>query len=299
VHDQERAPPRVVYNTDHPMPWGWKVSTYFLTKGIAAGLVLAAAVAVLAGETVSSAWMRWGTPLIAGIFLVLTGVLLVADLKRPDRFYYLLTKGRPGSWLVRGAYILGAYAALLGAWFLAGITGADRLVLPLIWLGVPLALATAGYTAFLFGQAEARDLWQSPTLLWHMLAAAFAVGGGAALVVSRFMQVGEAAERAFAWSMLGGAAALGLIALAEIASRHPTRNVAAAMHHMTRGRYAVEWWAGGFVLGVVVPVIAGITTVVVGADAAWLGAVGGLAAAAGIWFSDDALVKAGQSVPLS
>ena len=27
------APPRVVYNAEHPMPWGWRVSSYFLTKG--------------------------------------------------------------------------------------------------------------------------------------------------------------------------------------------------------------------------------------------------------------------------
>ena len=31
----------------------------------------------------------------------------------------------------------------------------------------------------------------------------------------------------------------------------------------------------------------------------WFGAIGGLAAMAGIWFADDAFVKAGQSVPLS
>jgi Ni/Fe-hydrogenase subunit HybB-like protein len=92
---------------------------------------------------------------------------------------YLLTKGRWGSWLVKGAVILSVYAAVLGLWFLAGVAGADDLVKVLVWIAVPIALATAGYTAFLFGQAEARDLWQSPILLWHMVAGAFAVGGGA------------------------------------------------------------------------------------------------------------------------
>ena len=66
------------------------------------------------------------------------------------------------------------YAAVLGLWFLAGVTGADDLVAVLVWVAVPVALATAGYTAFLFGQAEGRDLWQSPILLWHMVAGAFA-----------------------------------------------------------------------------------------------------------------------------
>ena len=184
VQYSDSAPPRVTYNTDHPAPWGWRVSTYFLTKGIAAGLVLTLAIASLLGANMATSWARWGTPLVAGLFLALTGYLLVADLKRPDRFYFLLTKGNPGSWLVRGSWILGAYALLLGIWFVAGIARADDIVRIVMWIGVPLAVATAGYTAFLFGQAEARDLWQSPMLLWHMLAGALAAGGAAALLFS-------------------------------------------------------------------------------------------------------------------
>ena len=93
---KEDIPPRVVYNTDHPMPWGWRVSSYFLTKGISAGIVMVLALSLLSGAGTDGAFARWGVPLIAGIFLALTGVLLVWDLKRPDRFYYLLTKGNPG-----------------------------------------------------------------------------------------------------------------------------------------------------------------------------------------------------------
>ena len=292
------GPARVTYDTSHPMPWGWRVSAYFLTKGVAAGLVLAAAVALLAGADAGASWHRWGVPLWAGVFLAVTGVLLVSDLKRPDRFLYLLTKSNPDSWLVRGAWILGAYAAVLALWFVAGIADAGGLVAGLTWVAVPLALATAGYTAFLFGQAEARDLWQSPVLLWHMLAGAFAVGGGAALVTSVVLEVAPAAERAFGWTTAAGAAALGLLALAELASRHPTRNIGAAVHQMTRGVYARQWWIGGQLVGVVVPFVVGGA---VGADwiAAEVGALAGIAAAAGLYLADDAFVKAGQSVPLS
>jgi Fe-S-cluster-containing dehydrogenase component/formate-dependent nitrite reductase membrane component NrfD len=297
VKDHDAVPPRVVYNTDHPAPWGWRVSAYFLTKGIAAGLAVALAMALLFGATMEGAWMQWGTPLVAAVFLALTAVLLVWDLKRPDRFHYLILKGNPGSWLVRGAYILTAYAAVLGVWFLAGVFGADGMTEVLAWVAVPLGLATAGYTAFLFGQAEARDLWQSPVLLWHMLAGAFAAGGGVALIASLFFDVGEQAERGFAWTMVIGAGALGLIALVELATPHPTRNIEAAMHHMTRGHFAAEWWLGGQAVGVMIPVVLGIAMLAGGA--LWLGALGGIAAAAGIWFADNAFVKAGQSVPLS
>ena len=298
VTGQVGSPARVVYNTDHPMPWGWRVSSYFLTKGIAAGLAIIAALALLAGVSVAEeAWLRWGAPIVAGAFLGLTGVLLVWDLKRPDRFFYLLTKGNPTSWLVRGAWILAAYAAVLGAWLVAGLAGADAVVEVLVWVGAAIGLATAGYTAFLFGQAEARDLWQSPVLLWHMIAGAFAVGGGAALVMDLFFDLGDVAVTVAGWAMLGGAATLGLLAAAEATADHPTRNIAAAVHHMTRGTFATEWWVGGQGLGVVVPVVLGALTVA-GAGS-WVGAIGGVAAAAGMWCADDAMVKAGQSVPLS
>ena len=61
------------------------------------------------------------------------------------------------------------------------------------------------------------------------------------------------------------------------------------MHHMTRGKFAPEWWLG-HALAVVVPIIA----LVVGFDA-----IGGLVAIVGVFLADNAFVKAGQSVPLS
>ena len=60
VQHSESAPPRVTYNTDHPAPWGWRVSSYFLTKGIAAGLVFALAVASVLGANMGTSWARWG-----------------------------------------------------------------------------------------------------------------------------------------------------------------------------------------------------------------------------------------------
>ena len=263
------TPPRVTYNNDHPMPWGWRVSSYFLTKGIAAGVAIAALIALLMGADAGSAWMRWGAPLVGGLFLLLTGVLLVWDLKRPDRFYYLITKGNPGSWLVRGAYILGAFAAVCGVWFLGGVFGAgDGFITSMAWIGASIGVGVAGYTAFLFGQAEARDLWQSPILLWHMVAGALAAGGGFSYLASLFFDVGDDAERAFGWSLVIGAVALGLVAAAELLQRHPTRNIADAMHHMTKGKFATEWWVGGQLVGVVIPIALGIVALVTG-DTIW------------------------------
>ncbi len=311
THDGPNAPPRVVYNTDHPMPWGWRVSSYFLTKGIAAGIAIAAAAALMAGAGVESLWMSWVGPLIAGLLLALTGILLVWDLKRPDRFLYLLTKGNPRSWLVRGAWILGAYAIVLAVWFLGGLIGADGMVKGAIWVAAFAGVAVAAYTAFLFGQAEARDLWQSPTLVFHMVGGAIVVGGGVSLIASLFTTIDVAATstatlaassellpgvKAFAWCLVGGGLILGVLAALDIIARHPTRNIAEAVHHMTRGRFAIEWWAG-VLLATLLP--AGLGLGVLNGSPTWAGALAGVAAMAGVWLVDDAFVKAGQSVPLS
>ena len=66
---------------------------------------------------------------------------------------------------------------------------------------------------------------------------------------------------------------------------------------MTRGRFAREWLLGGQVLGVALPLLLGVMSLAI--DDPVTAVIGGLAAMAGIWFADDALVKAGQAVPLS
>ena len=45
----------------------------------------------------------------------MTGLLLVWDLRQPKRFLWTLTRPQWRSWLVRGAYVIAAYGALLGA----------------------------------------------------------------------------------------------------------------------------------------------------------------------------------------
>ena len=97
--------------------------------------------------------------------------------------------------------------------------------------------------------------------------------------------------------MLGGALALGLVAGTELLSRHPTRNATEGVYHLTKGVYAREWWLGGIGLGVVVAGAFAAFGVITGSLIA--PALGGVAAMAGIWFADNAYVKAGQSVPLS
>jgi len=301
--------PRVVYTNDFPMPWGWRVSSYFLTKAISAGIAIAAAMALLFGAAIESMWMRLTGPLVGALFLLMTGVLLVWDLKRPDRFYYLLTKGNPSSWLVRGSWILTAQALAFGVWFLAGLAQLEGIATVAIWIAALIGLATAGYTAFLFAQAKGRTLWNSPLLLWHMIAAAFVVGGGVSLIaalvsVTRSLSGSSAplvahglpaGTLAFAWTMLIGAIALGVVAALENGANHGP-DASAAYHHMARGTFAFEYWVG-LIFSVLTPGATAIA-ILLGSPPV-IGAAGGLVAMVGVFMVDNAFVKAGQSVPLT
>jgi formate-dependent nitrite reductase membrane component NrfD len=287
---------RTAYTTAHPITWKSKVSGYLVTKAIAAGVMLVAALLVLLGHSDAQAAVGVVPPVVAGIFLGLTGVLLVVDLKQPTRFHYLLARGNPTSWLVKGAYVLMVFALVCGLWFLAGVAKADSLI---EILAIPAAIGAAGaagYTAYLFAQCEGRDLWQTPLLLPTLLAQAVTAGAATYTLLDLVLDVPE--PRAVHWTLLAGVAATASLIAIELTS-HGTRHVELAVHAMTSGEYAVRFWWGGVVLGLLVP--AALIIVVLAADLAGpaVPAIAGLAAMLGMFAYEDSFVRAGQSVPLS
>ena len=287
---------RTTYTTTHSMTWKSKVSGYLVTKAIAAGLMLFAALLVVMGHGSEQAAVGIVPPVLAGVFTAITGALLIADLKQPGRFLYILTKSNTESWLVRGAWILGAFAALVGAWGLFGIADAGD---PLQVLALPVALlaaGVAGYTAFLFGQCEGRDLWQTPLLLPILLAQAVVAGGSAFALLDLVMDIPEA--RTIWIAFLGALGALALLIATELWSKG-TRNVELATLEMTRGKYAAQFWFGGVLNGLLLPAVLLIVALAVDDPGPWPAACAGAAALFGLFAYEDAYVRAGQSVPLS
>ena len=286
---------RTTYTTAHEMTWKAKVSSYLVTKAVAAGMMAVAALLVLLGHGGAQAAVGVVPPVVAGVFLAVTGVLLVWDLRRPDRFWYLITRANPRSWLVKGAVVLGAFAAVCAAWFIAGVVGSGGALVVLAAPGALLAAATAGYTAFLFGQCEGRDLWQTHLLLPTLLAQAATAGGAGYAVLALAADVPE--HGAIQWVLLAGLLATAVLVAAEVLSAR-TAHVRAAVAAMTRGPYARRFWGGGVVLGLAVPVV--FVSVGLATDlGSWPAAVAGISAVAGMWFYEDSFVRAGQSVPLS
>jgi Fe-S-cluster-containing dehydrogenase component/formate-dependent nitrite reductase membrane component NrfD len=294
---------RTTLNTAHPRPWGWKVWTYLWTKSIAAGALLLGALLVLLTADRSSL-VTIAAPLVAEVFLAITAILLIWDLKQPKRFLFLLDprKINRKSWLAIGGIFLGLGAAIGGLWFLAG--AADLLgvgdfgtvITVLAWPAIPAAVMVAGYTAFLFGQAEGRDLWQSPVLFWHLQAQAVMVGAGVLFVLSLFLTEDAATQRWLAWAMAAGVIAHLLITAVEFGGKHSTRNAQVAAHSITHGRYKKSFWGGSVLLAI----IAGGIAIAVGLGAPIaLGVLPAILVQVALVLHERVYVMAAQDPPLS
>jgi len=145
--------------------WGWEVSAYIWTKAIAAGTYLVATLLMLAGLVEMTDDLWWATLGIGIGFLAVTGLLLVIDLDRPERFLYVLLRPNWDSWLVKGAYVLAGYGAVLAASAAVLLLDLDRgLLTYFAYAGIPLAALTGIYTAWLFQQAKGRS-WAKDGLL--------------------------------------------------------------------------------------------------------------------------------------
>ena len=276
----------VSYDVPHHAPWGWRVSLYTWTKSLAAGLFGVAVVLALTGRL---AWTgdvtRWVAPLGALAFLGVTGVLLIWDLKHPLRFYLIFTRHHWRSWLVRGSFIIGGYGGIVFLYLIAALFSVHWAQVTTAALGIPLALGTACYTAYLFAQAKARDLWQSPLLPAH-LAVQCVLAGAAGLLPFALAWSPHRGVTAVEVTLAAAAAAHVLLVWAEVTLPHVTAHAHLATREMTRGRFALFFRLG--VLGVLVAVAA-----------PWIGAVAVPFALLGLLAHEHAYVQAGQSVPLA
>jgi Fe-S-cluster-containing dehydrogenase component/formate-dependent nitrite reductase membrane component NrfD len=289
--EAKEAPRRVYDVRPRPPAWGWHVAAYTWTKSIAAGAFLAVPVArLLHGE-----WPSFGFAVAMGVvcllFLALTAALLVADLEKPGRFLYVLLRPQWRSWLVRGAYLLSGFGLVATLWLVAQLADAPELAKVLIWPGVPLALGSAVYTAFLFAQAKGRDFWQNPLLGIHLLAHAF-LAGGAVWLIAAAIRGDPSLDVARAF--LAGTLFFSLLALlAELWTTPPTTDAHRALRWIVRRPMGRWFWVGGIVVGHLLPLALLASPAAPGALAAAVLALAGLLVVEWLW------VLAPQHIPLS
>ena len=295
------------YDVAHSIPWDWRVSLYTWTKGIAAGVYLVATLLVLFGLLRSDHFLwLWMAPVVSGAFLAITGALLIWDLEHPERFYMIFTRPQWRSWLVKGAFIIAGYTLALALHFLGSWLGSRSWQRWLMIPGIPLAVLTAIYTAYLFAQAKARDMWQNPLLPPHLLIQALLLGSAILLPIAIWAEGRLAVDAGVdvvspivlaLLSILATCSAIHILMVwGEVSVTHATTHARLAVWEMVRGRYRSEFWMGMAlsILGALLPFLA-----ILGVMEGSLSVGAAPLALVGLALYEHAYVQAGQSVPLA
>jgi Fe-S-cluster-containing dehydrogenase component/formate-dependent nitrite reductase membrane component NrfD len=300
---------QVAYNAQHKIPWHWPVPAYLVTKGIGAGVFMLLTLAFGLGLSPFDGAVASVSGFVSLLFIAATTGLLVYDLERPERFLSIVFRPQWKSWLTRGAFLLIGFSGIAGLWWLLETAALFNLLpaelsaalrLPLLWVGGMLAVGAAVYTAFLFGQAEGRDLWQSPLLPFHLVVQALMVGAGMLLVLDLFLTMPEALTQ-FTRMVFGVALLVDLFVtlVGEFSMPHATELAARAAHEISRGRYRRYFWQGSVLLGHVAPLAFMVLTFLFAPIAPLSAALAGLCAIAGLYFFEYAFVMAPQELPNS
>jgi Fe-S-cluster-containing dehydrogenase component/formate-dependent nitrite reductase membrane component NrfD len=293
---------RTTYDISHERPWGWKVSAYLWTKSVASGAFLLTAIGTGLG-LIRHHWLfESAAPQLALFFLVATVGLLIADLKRPDRFLSILLRPQWRSWLVIGGYILAGYGALLSIWMVLPILGLRALEDAVMLLAGAFAIMTAIYSAFLFRQARARVFWHGPLTPIHLLVQALVAGAASLMIIAALnaMLTGawlfESGFQLLYYELIGALVAHGVLIAGELLM--PDENVerTRAARLVTRGIFQKLFWGGTVGGGIAVPLLALATGI---AEFEIIAALTALLALAGVFLWEHIWVQAGQAVPLS
>jgi Fe-S-cluster-containing dehydrogenase component/formate-dependent nitrite reductase membrane component NrfD len=298
---------RVDYDTPHGKPWGFDMALYLLTKGVATGALLLSVILWLSGSDLPLT--RVIGPSISLLFLIITAVILIVDLERPERFYYILIRPNWRSWMVWGAYFLTAQGVITTAWIAAGWLRWHALLELLAWPAIVSSVLATCYTGFLFAQGLARDLWQGPHAAFDLLAQAVTEGAAALLLAATAL--GQHATGLTGFTGFTGftgitrlgwilAWALGIhvvfLVVENVLTPSPTRHHELAVQAIRRGPFARIFWGGAIACAVVAIVVAPVG---VAHRAPVALAAAALLALAASFAWECVWVEAGQSVPLS
>jgi formate-dependent nitrite reductase membrane component NrfD len=253
---------QTAYNAQHKIQWHWELPTYMVTKNIAGGLYMLISLGAMFNLFTFDSPTFLAAGFTSMIFMLLTVSLLIKDLSQPTRFLNILLRPQWKSWVARGAYIMVTFTAVAGLWWLlecvaylgwlpAEFTASIRPVAA--WITFPFALGIVIYTAFLLGQAEGRDMWQSNLLPFQLFAQSMMVASGMFLIVNVFISL-PADLRTFLVVLFPVSIAINLLlTLAGKFNSFASEVALLAHREMTHGRFRNHYWWGGITLGHLIP----------------------------------------------
>lgn len=240
------------FNVFHHMPWSSTYSIYFFTIGISAALFFISALSWYREEFKT---IRSSAFYLSFALLVVSGVLLIADLSKPTRFLNILNPAylnftSPLAWgglnLVSFGLVSVAYFYMMGK-NNEGISRKLAVVGSLLALGLPI------YTGFDLTVHQNRPVWNTP--LMPVLFVAMSLVSGAA--VASFLAKGEARLLAMLRQiMLWSAAAVGAMLVSLLGTTaYGGAGQELTFMFMTSGTLGSIFIGIGILLGTAAPIL--------------------------------------------
>ncbi len=246
--------------------WGPLIAWYLFLAGMGAGAYFVAIAASHLGEKYQplvkpGVWL--GAPLVA-----IGSLLLLLDLGNPLRFY--LGFLRPQSSMISVGILIITVFIVLGLIHLAALLfkQVKLSAKALAWVGrinAVFALATALYTGLLLGVVKAVPFWNTPLLPILFLVSALSTGLGAVLLVLALRRLVAPPAKEEAEGLVESAhlvsrvdiplivvELLVLFCLLFITGGGPSV-AAGSAQYLVAGGFAVAFWVGIVVVGLVVP----------------------------------------------
>jgi len=256
---------QTAYNAQHKIQWHWELPLYLVTKSIAGGLFMLLSLGTMFNLFPFDTLTFLAAGFTSMLFTLFTVILLIKDLSQPKRFLNILIRPQWKSWVARGAFILIGFTVVAGLWWL--IEGAAYLnwlpneivstLRPITaWLTFPLALFSVIYSAFLLGQAEGRDMWQTPLLPFQLLSQSFMVASGVFVTLGLFVHFSSELFNFLTITFIASLVINLVITLAgKFAMPFASEVALLASREMSHGKYRNHFWWGGVALGHVVPMV--------------------------------------------
>lgn len=253
--------------------WTWEIAFYLFMGGMAAGIMLFAAWAVLAGKRATLPFAHDRFALWAPIALSLGMTTLFLDLEYKIHVFRFYTSFQPASPMSWGAWVLvliyplmalqllstlrNGYPALAGmleripggGWVLDRCEDWRR---GIAWLVIPLAVGLGIYTGVLLGAFSARPFWNSGVLGPLFLVSGLSTAAVLPLLVGaqasekRFFERSDVGLIAVELTLIG----LFLVSLATGAAQHLE-----ALQLVWGGEYTVPFWLWFVLPGLLLPLL--------------------------------------------
>lgn len=249
--------------------WGWIIALYLFLGGVGGGAYVTAALAEVLGKGYEGI-SRAGAYL-SPFVLTIGSTLLLFDLGDPVRGIMVpIVFVNPTSWMAIGAWLL-LILIVLGVFYaIAWKTGASRSKrLKLAVIGAPIGVAIGAYTGFLLSAADFVPLWDTTLIPLLFTISAMSTGLAATCILAMLPFFGESITELQKGTTLFSRFDTGLI-IAEIAvilvliKALESAGGAAltSLNLMTTGEYALPFWGGVIVVGLVIPLYFRIVSLV-------------------------------------